>query len=166
LTLPVRSIGAALVLATAATPGLTEIVQIVPSIHAQALAPSRPPTIRGTVVAIEQSHLRVATATGEMVVTLDEPLTVTGARAARLSDITPGTFVGTAARVQADGAFHALEVHIFPESMRGAGEGHRPWEQPGDHDDERECRRRRATDRRIDAHACVQGLRGPCPRPA
>ena len=29
-----------------------------------------------------------------------------------------------------DGTWKALEVHIFPESMRGTGEGHRPWEAP------------------------------------
>src|SRR5262249_9506188 len=44
---------------------------------------------------------------------------------------TPGTFLGTAAQAEPDGTFRALEVHIFPESMRGAGEGHRPWERPG-----------------------------------
>jgi hypothetical protein len=56
---------------------------------------------------------------------------VTGVTRASLGDIGPGTFLGTAARAQPDGSLRALEVHIFPESMRGTGEGHRPMEAPG-----------------------------------
>lgn len=86
--------------------------------------------IRGRVTALAGNRLVVATGQGEVRVTLTEPLRVTGVMAAQLSDITPGTFVGTAARRQADGTFRALEVHIFPDAMRGTGEGHRPWERP------------------------------------
>jgi hypothetical protein len=92
----------------------------------------RPVTIRGTIVALDGGELRVATAAGaETVVTLVPPLMVTGATRASLADIGPGTFLGTAARAQADGTFRALEVHIFAESMRGTGEGHRPMDAPG-----------------------------------
>jgi hypothetical protein len=38
-----------------------------------------------------------------------------------------GTFIGSAAMPQPDGTQRALEVHIFPEEMRGTGEGHRPY---------------------------------------
>ena len=91
----------------------------------------RPVTIRGTIVSREGMQLRVATASGVEVVTLAPPLIVTGATRASLGDIGPGTFLGTAARAQPDGTFRALEVHIFAESMRGAGEGHRPMDAPG-----------------------------------
>jgi hypothetical protein len=91
----------------------------------------RPITIRGTVVSYEGTELRVATASGTEVVRLVPPLTVTGVTPASLGDIGPGTFLGTAARVQPDGSLRALEVHIFPDSMRGTGEGHRPMEAPG-----------------------------------
>ena len=47
-----------------------------------------------------------------------------------LADIKPNDFVGSAAEAGADGRLHALEVHIFPDSMRGTGEGHRPWDAP------------------------------------
>jgi hypothetical protein len=47
--------------------------------------------------------------------------------AAKLSDIKQGMFVGTAAIPQPDGSQKAVEVHIFPESMRGTGEGFRPF---------------------------------------
>ena len=92
---------------------------------------ARPVTIRGTVIDLDGSHLRVATAAGPQLVRLTPPLTVIGATRASLADIVPGTFLGTAARTQPDGSFRALEVHIFPESMRGTGEGHRPMEAPG-----------------------------------
>ena len=45
-----------------------------------------------------------------------------------LSDIAPGSFIGVAAEPQADGTLRALEAHIFHESMRGTGEGHRAWD--------------------------------------
>ena len=99
--------------------------------QAAGTAADRPVTIRGTIVALEGSQLRVATASGAEVVTLIAPLTVTGATRASLADIGPGTYLGTAARAQPDGSFRALEVHIFAESMRGTGEGHRPMEAPG-----------------------------------
>ena len=47
-----------------------------------------------------------------------------------LDDIKQGEFVGTAAMSQGDGTWKALEVHIFPENMRGQGEGHRDWDAP------------------------------------
>jgi hypothetical protein len=91
----------------------------------------RPVTLRGTIAALDGSVLRVTTAAGVEAVTLIPPLVVTGATRASLGDIGPGTFLGTAARAQPDGTFRALEVHIFAESMRGSGEGHRPMEAPG-----------------------------------
>jgi hypothetical protein len=45
-----------------------------------------------------------------------------------MADIKPGSFIGVAALPQADGTLRALEAHIFHESMRGTGEGHRPWD--------------------------------------
>ena len=91
----------------------------------------RPVTLRGTIAGLDGSVLRVTTAAGVEAVTLIPPLVVTGATRASLGDIGPGTFLGTAARAQPDGTFRALEVHIFAESMRGSGEGHRPMEAPG-----------------------------------
>jgi hypothetical protein len=91
----------------------------------------RPITLRGAIAGLDESVLRVTTAAGVEAVTLIPPLVVTGATRASLGDIGPGTFLGTAARAQPDGTFRALEVHIFAESMRGSGEGHRPMEAPG-----------------------------------
>jgi hypothetical protein len=47
---------------------------------------------------------------------------------ASLADIKQGLFVGVTAMPQADGSQAALEVHIFPEAMRGTGEGHYSWD--------------------------------------
>lgn len=47
---------------------------------------------------------------------------------ASLADIKAGSYVGVAGLPQADGSQKALEVHIFPEAMRGVGDGHRGWD--------------------------------------
>ena len=41
-----------------------------------------------------------------------------------VADLTAGKFVGCTAVKGADNLLHATECHIFPEFMRGAGEGH------------------------------------------
>jgi hypothetical protein len=45
-----------------------------------------------------------------------------------LADVKQGGFVGITAMPQPDGTQKAVEIHIFPEAMRGTGEGHRPWD--------------------------------------
>ena len=47
---------------------------------------------------------------------------------ASLADIKQGSYVGVAGMPQADGSQKALELHIFPEAMRGTGDGHRGWD--------------------------------------
>jgi hypothetical protein len=47
---------------------------------------------------------------------------------APLSDVKTGAFVGITAMPQPDGTQKAVEIHIFPETMRGTGEGHRDWD--------------------------------------
>jgi hypothetical protein len=47
------------------------------------------------------------------------------------ADIKPGAFIGVGAMPQADGSQKAIRVMIFAESMRGNGEGFRPWDRPG-----------------------------------
>jgi hypothetical protein len=45
-----------------------------------------------------------------------------------MADIKDGAFIGSGAMPQPDGSQKAIEVHIFPEAMRGTGEGFRPWD--------------------------------------
>jgi hypothetical protein len=100
---------------------------------AQAQAPQgKPLTIRGKIVAVDKGSLKVTTAAGEVMVKFPDDVRIGGVETAKLSDIGSGSYVGTTAVKQPDGTLKALEVHIFPESSRGTGEGHRPWDlQPG-----------------------------------
>jgi hypothetical protein len=84
--------------------------------------------IRGKITAVEGQNLKVTTSSGDVLVHVPENTRVSGIAAAQLSEITEGSYVGTAAIKQPDGTLRAREVHIFPEAARGAGEGHRPWD--------------------------------------
>jgi hypothetical protein len=98
---------------------------------AQTTAP--PTRIRGTIAAVEGQTLTVATREGPKVdVMLNDPLTVATVKKVDLASIAPGTYVGIATRNGANGEMQAIEVLVFPDSMRGAGEGHYPWDlEPG-----------------------------------
>ena len=88
--------------------------------------------IRGRIIAVEDENLKVTTAAGEVLVRVPKNTRLSGIAAAQLSEIAAGTYVGTATVKQVDGTLRALEVHIFPEEARGAGEGHRPWDLTAD----------------------------------
>lgn len=85
--------------------------------------------VRGTISKADGPMLTVRTRSGEdVMIRLAENLAVSTVVRAALSDIRPNSYVGTAAVPQPDGTLRALEVLIFPEAMRGAGEGHSPWD--------------------------------------
>ena len=85
--------------------------------------------VRGTVEGMDGAMYVVKTRDGEMlkVAVTDKPLFVAMVKA-NMADIKPGMFVGATAMPGPDGSLTAVEVHIFPEAMRGTGEGHRPWD--------------------------------------
>jgi hypothetical protein len=84
---------------------------------------------RGTIERIDGSTYVVTARDGaELGVMLADNPQIVGVVKASLSDIKQGSFVGITAMPQADGSQSALEVHIFPEAMRGSGEGHYPWD--------------------------------------
>ena len=85
--------------------------------------------IRGTIERVEGPVYVVKNRDGaELKLTVtDNPLFVAIAPST-MADIKPGMFVGSAGTMQADGTQKAIEVHIFPESMRGTGEGHYDWD--------------------------------------
>ena len=88
--------------------------------------------IRGTVEKVDGNTVVVKAADGASVtLTLAANAAIVGVVKASLADIKPGSFVGSAAMPQPDGSQKALEVHIFAESQRGTGEGHRPFTVPG-----------------------------------
>jgi Domain of unknown function (DUF5666) len=85
--------------------------------------------VRGTIERIDGSTYVVKARDGaELKVALADNPQIAGVVKASLSDIKQGSFVGVTAMPQADGSQSALEVHIFPEAMRGTGEGHYPWD--------------------------------------
>jgi len=99
-----------------------------------AVAQTAPPTrIRGTIDALSGQTLTVTTRDGSKVdIMLNDPLTVVTVKPLTLDDIKEGTYVGIASKTGTDGKAEALEVLVFPEALRGTGEGHYGWDlQPG-----------------------------------
>jgi len=101
---------------------------------ASVLAPTARPAeaasnLRGTIVNVEGDAMQVKESNGTSVtVHLAKDAKIASVSKASLSDVKPGTFIGTAAMPQPDGRLQATEIHIFPESMRGTGEGNRGWD--------------------------------------
>jgi len=97
---------------------------------AVAQAPANPPVrIRGTVERIDGTNLTIKANNGQsMNVKLADNYVVVGIAKASLADVASGKFIGTTTVGERNGALVALEVHIFPENMRGTGEGHYDWD--------------------------------------
>lgn len=107
---------------------IAALIAILPT---AALAHGTPVRINATITALAGNDLAVRTEDGGTLDIQLPPNVRIGAVADRnLASIRPGEFVGSAARYGRDGKLHALEVHIFPDSMRGTGEGHRPMDAP------------------------------------
>src|SRR4051812_10938443 len=107
-------------------PVMAVLLGAISDVGAQSASPVR---VRGTVVSIEGTELAVKPGTGEDIrIRLAENWSAGGVVAADLTDTKPGTLVGIASMPQPGEPSRAIEVLIFPESMRGTGEGHYPWD--------------------------------------
>ena len=101
-----------------------------------AQAPAAPMTVSGTPITGTVASLNGAEVTIKgaddktTVMTIGPNTTITTRQKSSFAAIKPNDFVASAAVQQADGKIHAQEVRIFPESMRGLGEGHRPMLEP------------------------------------
>jgi hypothetical protein len=85
--------------------------------------------VRATLVAVEGDRLTVRTKDDQQLrVRLVEPVTISARVPAGPSAIQPGSFIGAAAVPGRDGALDGVEILVFPEAMRGTGEGHRPFD--------------------------------------
>ena len=94
-----------------------------------AKAQEAPVRIRGTVERVDGDVYIVKSRAGdELRMKLAENAKVVALIKATLADIKPGSYIGVSGLPQPDGTQKALEVHIFPEDMRGVGEGHRGWD--------------------------------------
>ena len=89
--------------------------------------------VRGTIERLDGPVYVVKARDGaELKITLMDNGIVVAILKASLADIKPGLFVGSTGMPQPDGSQKAIEVHIFPEAMRGTGEGHYPWDLQAD----------------------------------
>jgi len=94
-----------------------------------AFAISASMNVRGTITRVDGNTLEIAQKDGSAAkVRLANDAKIAAVTKASLSDIKPGSFIGTAATPRTDGTLQAIEIHIFPESMRGTGEGNREWD--------------------------------------
>ena len=85
--------------------------------------------VRGTVESLNGDTLKVKSRDGsDVTVALKSGGHVGGVVQAAVGDIKPGDFVGIASQPTNSGINGALEVVIFPASMKGTGEGDRPWD--------------------------------------
>ncbi len=85
--------------------------------------------LRGTITTRTRDTLTVTTGAGDAVsVTMRADTSVIAVVPANFDRIRKGSFIGTAAMPGPDGTLVALEVHVFPEELRGMGEGHRPFD--------------------------------------
>src|SRR5436190_12678461 len=98
------------------------------STAALAQAPT-PVRIRGTVEKLDGNQLTVKAREGQsLTVRMADNFAVVGIQKASIAEIATGKFIGTTTLGERNGALVAEEVHIFPEPMRGTGEGHYPWD--------------------------------------
>jgi hypothetical protein len=90
---------------------------------------SPPIRVRGTIERVDGAIYVVRARDGaELKIALADNAQIAGIIKASLSDIKQNSFVGVTAMPQPDGGLSAVEAHIFPEAMRGTGEGHYPWD--------------------------------------
>jgi len=85
--------------------------------------------VRGTIQSVDGQTLDVKAREGNPVkVKLADDVKVLAVDRKSMADVKQGVYVGIAAMPQPDGTQKAVEIHIFPEAMRGMSEGHRPWD--------------------------------------
>jgi hypothetical protein len=91
--------------------------------------PPTPSRVRGTIEAVDGDVLSVKSRSGDDVkLRMSGDMTVVGIIKISLADIKLGSFIGATTVPGPDGSQNAVEVHVFPENMRGTGEGTRPYD--------------------------------------
>ncbi|AKS05530.1 DUF5666 domain-containing protein [Pseudomonas trivialis] len=85
--------------------------------------------VRGAITAMDGDTMQVKVNSGEDVtVHLTAATQVRAVTLAKIDEIKPGSYIGSAAMPNADGTLTALEVHVFPPAMAGTGDGHRAFD--------------------------------------
>jgi hypothetical protein len=115
--------------ATLIAPAIPALVLPLVLSAAPAWAEGTPVRVRGTVASLDGQKLVVHAKDGkDVTVSLKDKYAALAVVKSSREDIKEGTFIGTATVAQPDGSLKALEVVVFPESLRGFGEGHYPWD--------------------------------------
>jgi hypothetical protein len=101
-------------------------------LFAASIAPTQaqsPVRVRGTILSVNGDTLSTEARPGGLTqVKLADDARVLTLDRKTLADVKQGTFVGVTAMPEPDGSQKAVEIHIFPEAMRGTAEGHYPWD--------------------------------------
>jgi hypothetical protein len=114
---------------TLTRPLVAAAIVVATSLGAIAQQPPSPSRVRGTIEAVDGDMLAVKSRSGEdFKLRMAGNMRVVGIVKIALSDIKVGSFIGTTTVPGTDGGPNAVEVHVFPEDMRGTGEGSRPFD--------------------------------------
>jgi hypothetical protein len=104
-------------------------VVVASSLYAIAQQPPTPSRVRGTIEAVDGDVIAVKSRSGEdFKLHMASDMRLVGIAKISLDDIKVGSFIGTTTVPGPDGGNSAIEVHVFPENMRGTGEGSRPFD--------------------------------------
>ncbi len=95
----------------------------------QAQSPNSSIRLRASIEKIDGGTMTLKERNGEILnIAIDPSVSISECLPIDIEAIKPGSFIGSGALPQLDGTLKAVEVLVFPESMRGAGEGHRAWD--------------------------------------
>jgi hypothetical protein len=115
--------------ATFTRPLVAIVMVAASSLYAIAQQSPSPSRVRGTIESVDGDVLSVKSRSGEDVkLHMTPDMRLVGITKISLSDIKVGSFIGTTTVPGPDGIPTAVEVHVFPEDMRGTGEGSRPYD--------------------------------------
>jgi hypothetical protein len=110
-------------------PLIAVLMVAISSVYALAQKAPVPTRVRGEIVSVDGDMLMVKSRAGEdFKLHMGSDMQVVGIAKTSLSDIKVGSFIGTTTVPGPDGMPTAVEVHVFPENMRGTGEGSRPFD--------------------------------------
>ena len=99
------------------------------TIYAIAQQPPVSTRVRGSIEGVNGDMLAVKSRGGEdFSLRMTPDIRIVGITKIALADIKVGSFIGTTTVPGPDGVQNAVEVHVFPEDMRGIGEGSRPYD--------------------------------------